>query len=109
MEQTIIELCGEIMEIAAKITLLTKTEVFVELSGHVKWFEVKVYKNGWSNQSEPTFSDTVRLDPEDVDLKFTIKTLRGIRDTLRKLYKNGHVSSKNFAYEEEIIKHYKFK
>jgi len=111
MEQTIIELCGEIMEIGVKITLFTKHEVFVNFSANVKWLEVNFQENGWGGSGGQEFTERVRLDctAYGVDPEDTVKRLRGIRDTLRKLYKNGQVNKTYFDYKEEVIKHYKFK
>ncbi|MDU4598167.1 MAG: hypothetical protein E6Y49_09440 [Clostridium sporogenes] len=108
MEQTIIELIGEISKIATKINLEGKQQVFISIRGHVQKIQIEFYKDGWETYREPTFEDNISFDPHD-DLEIAIKKLRGILDTLRKLYKNSQVNKTNFDYEKEVIKHYKFK
>ncbi|KOM97237.1 hypothetical protein ACP49_09195 [Clostridium botulinum] len=108
MEQTIIELIGEISKIATKIIMETKHEVFISIRGHVQSIEIEFYKNGWESHKDATFSDVISFDSY-YNLQVTIKRLRGVLDTLRKLYKNGQVNKSDFDYEEEVIKHYKFK
>ncbi|MBY6844623.1 hypothetical protein HYI19_07380 [Clostridium botulinum] len=108
MEQTIVELIGEISKIATKITMGTKHDVFLNIRGHVQSIDIEFYKNGWESYKDATFKEDVTFDPQD-DLKESIKKIRGVLDTLRKLYKNGKVNKSNFDYEEEVIKHYKFK
>ncbi|ENK1244761.1 hypothetical protein AB2063_002974 [Clostridium botulinum] len=111
MEQTIIDLCSEITEIGMKISLFTEHDVFINFSGHVEWFEVRFCGNGHNSSSGQEFSEVVRVgcDAWEDSPEYVLKRLRGIRDTLRKLYKNGKVNKQNFDYETEVIKHYKFK
>ncbi|HDK7215190.1 TPA: hypothetical protein PTV45_000550 [Clostridium botulinum] len=108
MEQTIIELIGEISKIATRINIEGKHHVFINIRGHVKKIHIEFHKDGWERYHEATFEDNISFDPHD-DLEISIKKLRGVLDTLRKLYKNGQVDKSNFDYEEEVIKHYKFK
>lgn len=103
MNKDIAKVIAEISEVATLINLETKHDVFISISAHVKKIEFRFHENGWKGWKEPTYSDEMYFD------KDTIKILRGVLDTLRKIYKNGRVNSKNFDYETEEIKHYKFK
>lgn len=94
---------GDIMVLGVKISNETDADVFVNFSGHVNEISVQIHTRGWKDSSHPTLSDSCYLE------KTHIKTLRGIRDTLSKFYKNGKVNSENFSYEEQTIRHYKFK
>lgn len=103
MNKDIAKVIAEISEVATLINLETEHEVFIDMRGHVKRIQFQFYEEGWTSNKEATYFDEMYFDEKN------IKRLRGVLDTLRKVYKNGRVKSKNFDYEIEEIKHYKFK
>jgi hypothetical protein len=103
MNKDIAKVIAEISEVATLINLETEHDVFISISAHVKKIEFQFHEDGWKNSKKPTYSDEMYFD------KNTLKALRGVLDTLRKIYKNGQVNSKDFGYETEEIKHYRFK
>ncbi|GAA0774442.1 hypothetical protein GCM10008908_24280 [Clostridium subterminale] len=103
MNKDIAKVIADISEVATLINLETEHDVFINISAHVKRIQFLFHEKGWVNSKEPTYFDEMYFDEKN------IKRLRGVLDTLRKIYKNGRVNSKNFDYETEEIKHYKFK
>lgn len=103
MNKDIAKVIAEISEVATLINLETEHDVFINISAHVHKIDFRFHKNGWANNKDATYFDEMYFDEKN------IKRLRGVLDTLRKIYKNGRVNSKNFDYETEEIKHYKFK
>lgn len=115
MNKEIAELIGEINIVSILINTETKHHVFISVQGHVNSITIKFWKDGWESYIDPTMRDEFYYAPDgeecikEFDYEYSLKKLRGILDTLRKIYKNGKVNMKHFKYETEEIKHYKFK
>lgn len=60
------ELIQKIMLKAYKVNKNTKHAVFVEFMGHVNWFQVQIYLNGWKENSDPDINIKTYLDEKMV-------------------------------------------
>ena len=110
MENDIAELIADIEKVSCLINMQGKHHVFVYNSGHIKTIEVRFYLRGWEHNADPYLSNEVSYDMEDdFDFKLCVNNLKRIRDTLRKIYKNGKININNFDYEIKEIKMYKFR
>lgn len=110
MENDIAEVIADIEKVACLINMQGKHTVFVNNQGHVKVIYFELYLGGWKSHADPSLSDEVSYATEYKYFEYEecIKSLKRIRDTLRKVYKNGKIKFENFDYVVEEIKHYKF-
>lgn len=103
MNKEIANIIADIQRVSILINLETKHDSFIYDSGHINQISVKIYLNGWEYNGTPYLSDEIYYDVEDC-----MKDLKRVRDTMRKMYKNGKVNRENFSYTTKTIKHYKF-
>ena len=117
LNKDIAKVIGEISEISILINSETKDDVFVEIYGHVNQIEVRYYKGGWKAGADPTirnnicyFSDNSNKEYKSCTDRVNLKDLKRIRDSLRKIYKNGRVSEESLEIDEVVtitkIKHF---
>ena len=107
MEKDIAEVIGDISRISCLINMQGKHHVFINDSGHVKIFEIRLFSGGWETNANPTLKQDIRYRNIDKNDK-PLKDLRKVRDVLHKIYKNGKINMENCDYEIEEIKHYIF-
>lgn len=80
----IFDLTLQITALAIKVSTETEHTVFVDYSGHVDLLSVRFAEGGWSPE-KALDSDMVWLDGTVGNLE----KLRGIKNSLRKLLRNG--------------------
>lgn len=109
MNKRISELVAEISYLITLINLDSRDHVaFIRISGHVGSIEIEYYENGWKSRDNATLRDAFYLDGICVNDELLIKRLNKILNTLRKIYKYGKIDYKNFDYDIQEIKSYKF-
>ena len=74
------ELIQKIMLKAYEVNKNTEHTVFVDFMGHVNWFQVQVYLNGWKENSNPDIKIETYLDE-----KFAIENLQYMLNKLEEL------------------------
>ena len=76
------ELIKEIMIKACEVNKDTKHTVFITFMGHVEWFNVQIYLNGWKENEEPDINKEIYLDKKYAisDLKFILKELEELEE-----------------------------
>lgn len=74
------ELIQKIMLKAHEVNKNTEHTVFVDFMGHVNWFQIHVYLNGWKENSNPDIKIETYLDE-----KFAIENLQYMLDKLKGL------------------------
>ena len=74
------ELIVEIMKVALEKSHREKNTIFINFSGHVEWFDIEVYKNGWYMGATESFSNSVKLNKENVEqeLQKTLSYLKSL-------------------------------
>jgi uncharacterized protein (DUF849 family) len=85
----IMKLVLDIMQLGVEISKNTKTDVFVEYSGHVDQLSVRIYDDGWKKSMEP-YDRYVYLNTETYQEEGIIEILEEIYAELSK-------------YKEELI------
>ena len=96
-------LCGEITALAVLITNNSETDVFVKFSGHVKYFEVDIYLNGWKPNSSADTEDVINLKDKP---NRVIKNLKTIKHYLIKLARGQKINFAYLPYTVEEVRHY---
>lgn len=111
MNNDIAQVIADIEKVACLINIQGKHNVFVRNSGHIQQVDVELHLGGWKLNNDPSLSDSIYYDlnSELCEYEDSIKSLRRIRDTLRKIYKNGKINLDNYDYEIKEVKHYKFR
>lgn len=74
------ELIQKIMLKAHEVNKNTEHAVFAEFMGHVNWVQVRVYLNGWKENSNPDIKIETCLDE-----KFAIENLQYMLNKLEEL------------------------
>ena len=79
-----IALVLEIQELSIWITNNSKTDVFVDYSGHVNGLSIRIMLNGWKQEyTEPDYSKTLYLDRNSVkEFQETIDHLKAIKEEI---------------------------
>ena len=75
----IMQLVLDIMRLGVEISKNTKTDVFVEYSGHVDLLSVRIYEDGWEKDKEH-YSKDIYLNIADY------RTEEDITETLEEIY-----------------------
>ena len=74
------QLVLDIMQLAVEISKNTKADVFVNYSGHVDWFDVRIYDCGWTEGCVCDYTKYIYLDTDDY------RTEETIIETLNEIY-----------------------
>ena len=56
------QLVLDILQLAVEISQNTKTDVFVDYSGHVDLLKVMIFNSGWSDGSSGDYKKSIYLD-----------------------------------------------
>lgn len=93
MNNDIAEVIADIEKVACLINMQGKHNVFIYNQGHVNEIQIRAHLNGWKNNRDPFLSEDISYD---INYKYfeyekSLKVLKRVRDTLKKLYKNGIV------------------
>lgn len=78
--QEIYKMVGEITKLGAIITDTTKTDLFVNYSGHIKSLEVLFYNDGWVKDNFYDKRINVSLNPHSCLYNF--KAIEELKETL---------------------------
>ena len=66
------QLVLDIMQLAVEISKNTKADVFVNYSGHVDCFDVRIYDCGWTEGCVCDYRNSIYLDTNDYRTEETI-------------------------------------
>jgi hypothetical protein len=69
------QLILEITELAMKVSKNTKSSVVINYSGHVNSLNVRVFKNGWMADIDPTFEKYIHCNDENIEDLLEVKLL----------------------------------
>ena len=72
------QLVLDIMQLAVEISENTKTDVFVDYSGHVNQLSVRIYVGGWEKDKEYYIRNVYLNETEDRTEEDIIKSLEEI-------------------------------
>lgn len=81
IEFKIIKLVEEVIHIALMINQRQKNTVFFSFSGHVNWFEISVFLDGWKEYKYADFEEKISFDTDE----FIYERLLNIASYLRKI------------------------
>lgn len=72
---------GKLVALAHHITMTTKADAFAEYSGHVDWFAIRYYENGWHEDMEAKYI----MANEKVNFKNVNKAIKELKKLEREL------------------------
>lgn len=74
------QLVLDIMRLSIEISKDTKADVFVRYSGHVDWFDVRIYDCGWTEGGVYDYRNSIYLNADEH------RTEEDIIDVLEEIY-----------------------
>lgn len=72
----------QICFLSLDITKKSKSDVFLNYSGHTNQFDIKIYINGWEKEKEWDYEEVIYLDEKLNSVEITIRKLWEIKQLL---------------------------
>lgn len=70
---------AEILRLAYQKNHKERNTIFINFSGHVCWFEIKIYFSGWNGYADADYEEEAHFD-ETEKLKEILDRLKSLED-----------------------------